>query len=386
MNNQITSVDLALTPSNLPSFLLDWEITKRCNLDCSYCSTGIDGGHDNKTQHPPIDECLKTIDFMFEYVDLYMSHRKNLHKKVILNVYGGESLFHPDIIEILKQIKIKYHNYKDLWHLTVCCTTNGIVGENLWQQIVSLIDNFTLSYHSEALSKQKDLFFKNSLYLKKHKIPFKVVVMMHNDAKYWQDSLSAIEFCRNNAIEYIQKPLDNLNEKWAYSTEQFKSFKTFWLTQVSDRSKDNYNTLLEDVGNDQKVVSVKHGKPCCGGRKLVVNTDYKNQIYFVPTQNFENWYCSVNWFFLFIRQFTKEIFTNKDCKMNLQGKIGPIGTLDNYDEVLNDLRTQLSNKELPVIQCAKKICRCGICAPKAKQSEDFEKIISRFSTNKLFKI
>lgn len=39
----IKSIGFALDPTNVPSFLLDWELTKLCNLDCSYCSTGIDG-------------------------------------------------------------------------------------------------------------------------------------------------------------------------------------------------------------------------------------------------------------------------------------------------------------------------------------------------------
>ena len=69
----IDSIAFALDPANVPSFLLDWEVTKLCNLDCSYCSTGLEGGQDNNTKHPPLEECLRTIDFMYEYVDLYMT-------------------------------------------------------------------------------------------------------------------------------------------------------------------------------------------------------------------------------------------------------------------------------------------------------------------------
>ena len=39
---QISSVGFALAPDNSPSFLLDWEVTKRCNLNCSYCPTDIE--------------------------------------------------------------------------------------------------------------------------------------------------------------------------------------------------------------------------------------------------------------------------------------------------------------------------------------------------------
>jgi len=47
----------------------------KCNLDCSYCHTGTYGGHDNTTRHPPLDECLSTIDFMFEYANIYMKRK-----------------------------------------------------------------------------------------------------------------------------------------------------------------------------------------------------------------------------------------------------------------------------------------------------------------------
>ena len=85
---QIKSIGLAVAPNNTPTFLLDWEVTKKCNLDCSYCGVGIDGGHENTIPHPILDDCLKSIDFMYEYVDLYMEHKKPTQKKVILNVYG----------------------------------------------------------------------------------------------------------------------------------------------------------------------------------------------------------------------------------------------------------------------------------------------------------
>ena len=117
--NPIKSITFGLDPSAPPAFLLDWELTKKCNLDCSYCAIGEFGGHDNSTQHPPLEECVKSIDFMYEYVDLYMQYRKESNRKVVLNVYGGESLVHPDILKILELVKQKYQQYKDRWELTI---------------------------------------------------------------------------------------------------------------------------------------------------------------------------------------------------------------------------------------------------------------------------
>ena len=132
----IKSIGLALSPDNTPTFLLDWEITKRCNLDCSYCSTDlIWGGHVNSSAQSTLEDCLKSIDFMYEYIDLYMEHKKHTQRKVILNIYGGESLFHPNIIEILIACREKYKNYSSRWELTITTTTNAIITERIWNNI-----------------------------------------------------------------------------------------------------------------------------------------------------------------------------------------------------------------------------------------------------------
>jgi pyruvate-formate lyase-activating enzyme len=375
--NQINSIGFSLDPTNVPSFLLDWELTKLCNLDCSYCGTGIEGGHDNTTDHPPLDECLKSIDFMYEYVDLYMQHKKPSQKKVILNVYGGESLFHPNIVEILQACRDRYTQYQDQWYLTITCTTNGIVGKNRWAEIVPLIDEFTVSYHSENLPKQKQQYKDNMLYLKEHNKKFKCVIMMHNNAELFANSEEMIDFCKLNELRYVAKPLDNVESNWMYNQEQFGKLKTFWISKVPVSQKITYESNLELVGKTDLVSSIHEGRPCCGGRKLSLNGDLKSNVSFVPRQGFKGWSCSVNWFFLFVRQLDGAVFTNKDCKTSTTGQVEPLGYLDRQDEIIQTLRTQLETKTMPIIQCVKDICCCGFCSPKAESQTDFMDLIKR---------
>ena len=84
--NLAKSLEPTIDPNNRITFLLDWELTMKCNLDCTYCPTGVYGGHDNSTRHPPLAECLKTIDFMFEYADMYLRTKPQGIRYVILNV------------------------------------------------------------------------------------------------------------------------------------------------------------------------------------------------------------------------------------------------------------------------------------------------------------
>ena len=144
--NDVNSIAFALDPTNVPAFLLDWEITKKCNLDCSYCGDikawGMFAGHDNGTNHPPLNECLDTIDFMFEYANIYMKNKPKGIKYVVLNVYGGESLHHPNIVKILETVHERHKPYQDLWQLIV--TTMNQVKYFLLQTLEDLFYNFLM--------------------------------------------------------------------------------------------------------------------------------------------------------------------------------------------------------------------------------------------------
>jgi len=371
---QIKSIGLAVAPNNTPTFLLDWEVTKKCNLDCSYCGVGIDGGHENTIPHPILDDCLKSIDFMYEYVDLYMEHKKPTQKKVILNVYGGESLFHPSIVEILIACREKYKKYSDNWELTITTTTNAIITKKIWEKITPLIDEFTVSYHAENLEKQEKLFFDNLMSLKNLNKRVKCVIMMHYSPDKWNKSVNAINFCQANDIRYIAKPLDNSDV--SYNNDQFEYMKNFWLETTNVKNIEESEERLKII-DKKTTISVNEGRACCGGRKLALNNDLRSSVTFVPRQGFRDWYCSVNWFFLFIQQVTGKVYTNKDCRTSLNSKVEPLGNLKNSDDILLELKTLLDNKTMPIIKCVKSICLCGYCAPKAENLEDFKDLISR---------
>jgi sulfatase maturation enzyme AslB (radical SAM superfamily) len=374
----VESISFALDPTNIPSFLLDWEVTKLCNLDCSYCPTGVEwGSHDNSTPHPLLADCLKSIDFMYEYVDEYMKYKRPSQRKVVLNVYGGESLFHPDIVEILEQVRRRYEPFKDRWYLTVTCTTNAIVGKNLWARVVPLIDEFTVSYHAENLPKQKQQYLDNVLYLKEHNRRFKCIIMMHNQPELFADSEKIIEFCQEHELRYVVKAMDNNEDRWSYTQEQFGKLKTFWMSKVPETQKLEYKEKIDLIPQTGKVLSIAQGRACCAGRQLSLNGDLKSRISFVPHQGFNGWSCSVNWFFLFVQQLTGNVYTNKDCRMSTTNRVEPLGNIQNSAEIIGTLKAQVESNTMPIIQCAKQICLCGICAPKAETKQDFMQLITR---------
>lgn len=362
------SIEPAFAPEHRPSFLLDWEVTLRCNLDCSYCN---EWGHNNKTAHPELERCKKTIDFMFEYVDLYMQHKAKWTKSVVLNIYGGESLFHPDIEEIYKLLTLKYkENYADKWPLTVNTTTNLVAGKNLLGKLLPYIDNWVVSYHTEANEKQKKQVKDNLLFLKLKDANIKVTVLM-NPSKF-EDAITMIDFCEENKISYLPRQLDQLegSERFNYNKDQINWFNNFY------KSKTYKAEALHIEENDNTDLS-QEGRACCGGRQFCSNKNYKQREFFISNR-FTNWSCSVNWFFLYIKQQTGNIYNNKDCRMRFDNTEGPIGTIDQADKLIADLKHWLETNSMPVIKCAKSSCWCGMCAPKAENIETFHEIIPKY--------
>ena len=375
--NNFTILEPAIDPNNRITFLLDWEVTMKCNLDCSYCGTsGPAAGHDNSTQHPKVEKCFETIDFMFKYVDLYMESKPKGIKHVVLNVYGGESLHHPDIIDILKKCHQIYNEiYKDRWSLTITTTTNAIITKKKLLQIIPLIDEFTVSYHTESTEKQKQQFRDNLLLIKDQGKKLKCIILIHSDPVLFEDSLKFEKWCQENSIRYLPKQLDH-----GPSHPQFKyeEKQVIWFNKLyKKRSYNTEITLPLNDDKDEKYDLSSKGRSCCGGRQLVLDEDYKKRSAFVKN-NFQGWYCSVNEFFLFIKQINGEIYTNKDCRMNFSGEIGPIGNLNNAESLLRETQANLKSENRKIIQCKKTRCACGLCAPKAQIKEDFNRIMKKY--------
>lgn len=354
-----------LEPAEKQFFHVEWECTLKCNLDCSYCGDG----HNNSIPHPPLDESLKTIDFIFEYVSLYMKQYKPGMKHANLNVYGGESMFHPNIIEILEYAREKRLEYND-FSFFVSTITNAVVGKNQWMKIVELLDYFTISYHAESLQKQKDQVRENILYLQEQDKKFHVSIMMHPDQ--WDDCTDMVEWCKDNNVKYNMRQIDHTpkTKKFNYSTDQ---------------SKYLYGKEMPEMGPVEKVIQFfknsidlsSKGRECCGRRPLCVNQDLSKTQTFVPDNNFKGWSCSVNRYFLYVRQTTGEVFTNKDCRMNLNSEVGPIGYLNNASDIINELRHYVETNTLPVITCKKSSCWCGICTPKARTISLYNEVMER---------
>lgn len=380
------SLEPSIDPNNRATFLLDWEVTMKCNLDCSYCPTGVEtGSHDNSTTHPPLDECLRTIDFMFKYVDLYMRYKSPAFRYVVLNVYGGESLHHPDIKPILEQVRERYLSYQDRWRLTVTTTTNAIISSTRLSQIIPLIDEFTVSYHPEMTDRQRETFRENIVALHQSDSRLKCVVMMHDVPELFDDAKHMLAWLESQGIRAMPKQIDNrggvLQHNLKRPTDRTTAIGTYDQQQLdwfdSIYQKKSHKSVIRINTDDANLLS-DQGRACCGGRQTCQDQNYGTRNYFVPDNRFEGWYCSVNWFFVYIKQINGSVYVNKDCRMDFSGDIGPIGNVNQPEPMLTYLEQHLNDRTLPVIQCRRERCLCGLCAPKAATLEIYQKIFPKY--------
>lgn len=349
----------SIEPINNPSFQVAWEITLKCNMDCSYCGDG----HNNKVNHPPLNEILKTVDFIFEYLQIQMNGKPDHLRTAGLNIQGGESVFHPDIIEILEYIQSKKEQVN--YTLTIALITNAVVGQHQWDRVCKLVDHFTVSYHAEANDTQENLFKDNVRGLLIRKKSFQVSVMMHPKKELWIKCLKMIRWLKAVKAPYHLRQIDHhwLDMRFNYSPKQVKFLTGKTPTSIIQKIK----AVLTKGHNLDNV-----GRACCGGNTMCVNASYNTK--YIQGNNFEGWSCAVDKFFLYIRQQTGEVFTNKDCRMNWDKRVGPIGNLKDSQKIIDRLLLGT-----PTIVCKKKKCWCGLCAPKAENAAAFEIINHKYA-------
>jgi hypothetical protein len=307
---------------------------------------------------------------MFEYADLYMSIKPRSIRSVILNVYGGEALHHPNIVEILSAVRERYQSYQDRWHLTVTTTTNAIVSPRILSQIIPLVDEFTLSYHVENTDKNKSLFKENLLAIQSASRRLKCVVLMHPESELFADCQQLIAWLDQHNIKHLPRQLDHEKEHVEFNYQQQQ---VIWFNKLYSSKGQHQNILPQSDVTDLSSI----GRACCGGRQLCENQNHRQKRFFVSNK-FKDWYCSVNHYFLYIKQVNGEIFVNRDCKMNFNGEVAPIGNLVDTESLLQQTRQWIDTDTMPVIQCKKNKCYCGLCAPKAQSQQEYREIMTKF--------
>ena len=371
-----------------PTMIVSWDLGRRCNYDCSYCPSHR---HDNFSPHAKLSELKSTAIFIFDYL-LEISAFGHL-SNFSISFTGGEPTMHPNFIEFGKWMRTLYKkNYKKICEdkfVSLCLTTNGNFSKAFCDNLIETYDYSTISYHCEAPNALKQRVKENIIYLKERNFPMKVNVMFHSKPEYFEECIEICNLFEKHKISFVPRMIGEHRDKnkynHYYTKEQWDWMKKYWFK--TKNNKENPSTSSKENSQNDLKQARELGRPCCGSRELKVcdaKTSELGNTKFLKFTQFKGWKCSVNLFFLHIEQQSGLIYHHQTCQARFDGTRGAIGSLKETDKILNVLRTGFKNKSMPIIHCPNNICGCGLCAPKAAESKDFKKILSRHIDTSFF--
>jgi len=201
------------------SIKVEWNIGKRCNLDCSYCPAEI---HDNFSPHTNVKVMLNTIDALAE-----------IGKPIRLSFTGGEPCVHPQIEEIVN------HASQRLDWINI--TTNGTLPNKLYLRLP--VNHYVFSLHFDnhwdrVLYNILDFAHLNETH-DGYNIPFQINLMAHH--KYMKKVKDAATLFDSHSIPYVVRRIrwtDADNRDWfddlKYSADDLK-----WILEQKSTAKEN---------------------------------------------------------------------------------------------------------------------------------------------------
>lgn len=115
-------------------FRVEWNLGRRCNYDCSYCSPNI---HDKVSSHISMEVVEKTVKRLVD-------HAGKENKKIRISLTGGEPFVHPNIFKILALMK-------EAGVHRISLTSNGSLPAKTYIKAMHFVDYLILSCHFEFL-------------------------------------------------------------------------------------------------------------------------------------------------------------------------------------------------------------------------------------------
>lgn len=380
-------------------FTIIWDMGRRCNYDCTYCPPHR---HNNTSPHSGSPVLFETFDFIYDYISIIKSYTKGIDQWK-LNMTGGEPMANPNTIDLIEYIRSKDPTI----HVSV--TTNGAYGQKIAQRMADNLNAITISYHTEAPEKTKELVRENLFFVHRYtkekfrKGSISVNVMMHKKREYWNECLDLIARLEEEGIPYVPRPIGEHNNEWnikkgythVYEPDQLEWIQEYWKKKkqkpqedflAGSESDNSVKISLDDLRktlkpknvigmvattNDAPKTARSLGRMCCGSRPMqVLNTsNVWEDIKFIPNTEFEDWYCLIDRYWLHIEQETGRIYHHQTCQANFGKQRGPIGYLNDKKSILFNLESRLKNPDPELIVCPNKVCNCGLCIPKS-QNED----------------
>lgn len=356
-------VTTAIKSLDKDPFLVTWNLGRRCNYDCSYCESNI---HTNYSPHTRFDELLKTYEFIKSWAKLYSNG-----KSINIDFTGGEPTTNPDFWKLAEYIRNDSPDY------FLALTTNGTWGKKNLENVKKHFNGVTISYHAEADEELKNNCVDNIIEISKHNLWMQVNIMLHQD--HFNECVGVYQRLKAHGISCNLRPIGDGNVRrvgWFSDSEGIMRRTSHEYTIEQQEWFWNEMGIKKKAENKSEGTDI--GRSCCGNRCLSGKVDGNYIPIKLVDTHFKDWYCMVDHYFLHIDQENKLVYHHQTCKAKHGKQRGPIGSLDNIEQLLSEATDRLIKNE-PII-CPNDRCNCGMCVPKAKDKEEYDAICKQLQT------
>jgi MoaA/NifB/PqqE/SkfB family radical SAM enzyme len=117
---------------------VEWNIGKKCNFDCSYCSPTI---HAKKADDLDLDLVVKTANKLVD-------HARQSGRLIRISLTGGEPYLHPQFTNLLRCLK-------EAGVDKISITSNGSLPTQVYLDSLDYIDYLIISVHFEYIRLEK---------------------------------------------------------------------------------------------------------------------------------------------------------------------------------------------------------------------------------------
>lgn len=258
-----------------------WNIGKRCNYDCSYCSMWV---HDNYSPHLSFDDAKKFIDSLKDHV-------KKTKKKIKIGITGGEPFVNPNFLDIIQYIS----KIEDLVQLTV--VTNGSLPYTIYEESSKYLTNFTVSLHFEQGKETLDKTVEKIIKLNKIDKWFLNVNVMATPGKF-NELQEVVDKLKNHNVKYIVRKIDfsedyiSPNRKHNIDDEYYLDGRQSFRDHLDKNIKNNYysESEIELLKQFSTTISWNNMRIYTPDNATETNSDVVKS----NNQNqFKNWHCYI---------------------------------------------------------------------------------------------
>ena len=199
---------------NQDTFWIHWNLSKRCNYNCSYCSDAL---HDMTSPHHSLEYLISVANKI----------KKNIpDKKIRIWFTGGEPTANPNFLEFCKYLK-----ENEVTHIGL--NSNGSRNVKYHTELIKYVNKIQLSSHFEFMDIDK--FLENLESLPKKNVSLNLMA----EPEHWDKVKRLVGFCEQRGINYHLKRI-RPKYSWVPDHNASKKEQGISLYGVANKNKIEY--------------------------------------------------------------------------------------------------------------------------------------------------